>query len=202
MANKKEKKISINAFEKVMKEMYTEDSVVIDWRGIEVKVKRTLGANEVVSFTTGVVNSCFGSDLSYNPEAKEIAFKTNILTKYANFTMPADIELQYKLLYCTDAVHAVMEHINMEQLDEIRNAISERIQYRIRANVETVNRQVTDLFAAIDNMQHQLSTMFSGISDGDITKLTEALSGGIDEEKLVKAYMDHTNTSNEEDDGK
>lgn len=198
MANKK-KKISVNDFEKVMKEMYTEDYIVFDWRGIEVTVKRTLGVKEMISFVTGVVNSCFGENLTYNPEANEFAFNANILSMYANFTMPSNIELQYKLIYCTDAVAAVMEFINPVQLEEIRNAIHERIRYRIKANVESVNRQITEMFSAIDNLQTQLSDVFSGIGSEDISRLTSALSGGINEEKLVEAYINTTKNTEEED---
>lgn len=190
MAKTKEKKISINQFETVMKEMNTEKHTVIDWRGIDVTVRRTLQLKDVMKFVTSVVASCFSDDMTYNPEAREIAFKTNVLTLYANFSMPSNLELQYDLIYTTDAYDTVLEYVNQEQLNEIGAAIEERIRYRIRANVESVQRQVSDLFAAFDNMQRQVADVFSGIGDGDIGKLIRAISeGSIDEDKLVRAYL-------------
>lgn len=190
MAKTKEKKISINQFETVMKEMNTEKHTVIEWRGIDMTVRRTLQLKDVMKFVASVVASCFGDDMTYNPEAREIAFKTNVLTLYANFSMPSNLELQYDLIYTTDAYDTVLEYVNQEQLSEIGAAIEERIRYRIRANVESVQRQVSDLFAAFDNMQRQVADVFSGIGDGDIGKLIRAISeGGIDEDKLVRAYL-------------
>jgi len=193
MAKTKEKKISVNQFESVMKDMNPDVDTVIHWRGLNITVHRTLRLKDMMQFVRNVVNSCFNENMEYNPEAEEFAIKTNILTLYANFTMPANLELQYDLLYTTDAVHAVLEQVNPEQMEEIRNAITERIRYRIRANVENVNRQMTDLYNAFDHIQQQISQIsdvFDGIGSGDIKDLVNAVSsGGIVEDKLVDAYI-------------
>ena len=187
------KRISVNAFEKVMKETYA-PTETFDWNGIEVTVKKNLSLREMLEFVDGVVKSCFSSETNaYIPEIMEFATKVCILEKYANFTMPSNVESQYALIYCTDAVECVLPHVNTDQLAEIKHAISKKVENIANANIEAVNKQMTEIHAAFDGLQNQLTGMFDGVSTEDIRAMAEALTNGaLDEEKLVKAYMSQT----------
>lgn len=185
----KTKKISINAMDKIMKENYT-STETFDWCGIEVTVKKTLAFKEVLEFVDSVTKSCFSSvDGAYLPEVKDFAVKTCILEKYANFTLPNNIEHKYELIYQTNAIEEVLHRINARQFNEIMCAINDKINHIAQANIESINKQMAELYTAFDNLQTQLESAFSGINPEDFTKFIGALGdGGIDEAKLVEAF--------------
>lgn len=189
----KAKKITVKAFEKVMKETYI-PTETFDWNGIEVTVKKTLSLRESLEFVDGVVKSCFTRDTNtYIPEIKDFATKVCILEKYANFTMPNSTEAQYTLVYCTDAVERVLEYINPRQFNEICVAIAKKVDNLAQANIEAVNKQMNELYNTFDNLQNQLVALFDGVNNEDIRAVAGALANGmLDEEKLVKAYVNQS----------
>lgn len=187
------KKISVNAFEKAMKETYT-PTETFDWNGIEVTVKKNLSLKEMLEFVDSVVKSCFTKDTNaYMPEIKDFATKVSILEKYANFTMPSNVETQYALIYHTDAVERVLGYVNTQQFNEICIAITKKVENLAQANIEAVNRQMNELYNAFDNLQTRLAGLFEGVDNADIRAVAGALANGtFDEEKLVKAYTGQT----------
>lgn len=114
---KSEKKISIASLDKVLKEQAV-DIATEQWFGNEVKIKHTLSFSEALAFVDDVVSSCFHTTGGYMPELQEFVVKSNILTRYANFNLPDNLEHRYSLLYNTDAVDVVIRHINQKQLDD------------------------------------------------------------------------------------
>lgn len=203
MANvKSNKKISITTFEKIMKETNTPTKTV-EWNGIEVTIKPTLSFKEVLSFVDNVVKSCFTTDNeSYIPEVKEFVIKCCILEMYANFAMPTNVERKYDLVYCTDAVNVVVSNINTAQLEEIIDAIDAKIDNITQANIEAINKQMNELYSAFNNLQEQMSGIFSDIGTDEIGKLIGAIVGDkFDETKLVQAYIDQNNINSIKENG-
>ena len=187
------KRITVNAFENVMKETYT-PTEVFDWNGIEVTVKKHLSLQEMLEFVDSVVKSCFANEShAYMPEVKDFAIKVCVLEKYANFTMPRNVESKYALVSYTDAFAQVLRHIDLGQFGEINVAIENKVANLAQANIEAVNKQMNELYSAFDNLQTQLASLFEGINGEDMKAVVEALSNGaLDEEKLVKAYTAQT----------
>lgn len=186
----KAKAVSINAFDKIEKDTY-KGTESFEWHGVEVVVKRTLSIKEVLEFVNDVVKTCFSADDgSYIPEVKDFAVKSCILEKYANFSLPTNIEHKYDLIYHTDAIDEVLRRVNEQQFNEIIASINAKISHLASANIEAINKQMNELYTAFDNLQKQLEAVFSGIDPSDLTKLVGALGDkGIDEEKIVKAYI-------------
>lgn len=186
----KTKRISINAFDKIAKETYT-PTETIEWNGIEVTIKRTLSFEEMMTFVDSVVKSCFTIDKgTYLPEVKDFAIKSCILEMYSNFSLPNNTEHKYNLIYCTDAIQAVLQHINVQQFNEIVQAINDKLDNLAQEDIEMVHRQMNDLYTAFDNLQKQFSGVFEGINADDVSKLVNAITDNkLDEEKLVKAYV-------------
>ena len=199
---KKDKRISVNAFERVMKKDF-ENTEVFDWHGVEVTVRRTIPFREVLEFVGSAAESCFTSDTGdYVPEAKDFAIYSNVLERYANFTMPEKLDAQYELIYGTDAFEAVREHIDQAQLNSICRAIDEKVRYRTQTNIEAVQKQFDELSAVCERIQERLSETFNGVNKEDIHALLRALGErGFDEEKLVRAYTDIYFPDKEETDG-
>lgn len=189
---KNEKRISINTLDKVMKEKF--DNQTIDmWNDIEVVMKRNLSMTETLEFANDVVMSCFSDSNGFIPEVLDFAIKSNILTKYANFTLPDNLEHRHEIIYCSDAVSFVLQHINMEQLREITASIDRKIAYICNTNVMGIQKQMAELVGAFEKMQESTVNMFSSITPDDMTKIIRALDkGGFSEDKLVQAYLKHT----------
>lgn len=190
MANKP-KKLSINALEKATKDNYC--PTTIEWNGLSVVIRRNLHLAEMLAFVDNVTTSCFTEpDGVYTPELKDYAIRAMGIELYTNISTPADLSKKYDLLYASDIWQVVLENIDAEQFREIVSAIDEKIKNITNANTALITKQVTDLYSAIENIQSQLSSLFGGISDNDIKNLVGAISnGGIDAEKLMKAYLEN-----------
>lgn len=139
----KEKKISIASFDKVLKEQAVPNTTE-HWFGNEVVIKHTISIAQMLAFVDNVVSSCF-HDEGYMPEVKDLLIKSNLLTRYANFTLPENLEHRYTLIYNTDAVAMVSKHISSAQFDEILRAIDEKsttsatpISWRLRSRCSSL----------------------------------------------------------------
>lgn len=201
MANKT-KKISINALEKCVKEATAEPVVTKEWRGINVNIKYRLGLNEMMAFVDGVVKTCFTeADNQYIPEVLDFAIRSSVLSMYANFTLPANIERQYELVYGCDVYATILESIDRNQFDAMLRAIDVKIAHVASANIEAVTRQVNDVYASLNALEERLSAVFQGIDKDAITGLVGAMADGkFDEEKLVQAYLETKNGKQSQED--
>lgn len=186
---KKEKKISIRAMDEVLKRDY-QPTVQCEWNDVEVTIKRTLSFKEMLEFVNDVVMSCFREDGSFLPEVRDFVVRSNILTRYANFSLPDNLEHRYELVYCTDAEELVRRYINETQIDEIERAIDRKLQELCRSNAVGIQRQMSQLLANLDEVQQKAEQMIGSVTKEDLEKLIGALgNGAVDEEKLVQAYM-------------
>ena len=182
---KSEKRISISVMDKIIKEHF-ENTTTEQWYGIEVQIKKTLSFTEMMEFVNDVVLSCFQEDGGFVPEVMDFAIRSNILSKYANFSLPDKLEHRYEIIYKTDIIDLVCSRINGAQLNEIVASINRKVEFLCDSNALMIKRQVNDLQARTEGM-------FNGISSDDIAKLANVLSSGeLDEGKIVEAYLDKT----------
>lgn len=189
---KNEKRISINVMDKIAKEHF-ENVATVQWMDIDVKIKRNISFTEMMEFVNDVVMSCFQDNGNYVPEVLDFAIKSNILTKYANFSMPDNLEHRYEIIYNTNAVDFVCGQINMSQLQEIVGSINRKVEYMCDGNVMMIQRKMNELIDAIEGVQAQATNMFSNLTPDDLAKVVSAVGvNGISEDKIVKAYMNHT----------
>lgn len=187
---KKENRISVNAFEKVANENFS-NTVTKEWFGVEVSIRRTLPLREALMFTEDIVNACFAADGAFIPQVMDFAIKDGILTRYANFTMPSNTEKQYELIYTTGAADMVLEEIDREQLDSIIDAADRKIDYLCDANIKEVRTKLEDVLMAFEEMGNSFEKMFDGVTSEDIKNMVSAIGdiGNLDESKIVEAYM-------------
>ncbi len=187
---KKSKKISVNTLENITNEDYTPVTTV-DWHGAELAVKKTLSLGEMMAFVDLCVGACFkDDDGSYMPEKLHFAIKNCVVGMYTNVSLPENIEKRYDLIYRSDLIPTVMLYIDIQQFDEICEAIHTRVEYRANANIKEMTRRVDELYTALEDLSAQFEKILSGINPDDMKALMGALSnGGLSEEKLVRAYM-------------
>lgn len=192
MAKRKENKISVTKLEQSL-----EDNIIVvsykDMPDVAIEVKKTIGLSSMLEFVEEVVSAVMADgDTDYNPEFLEFLIKKNVLTRYANFTMPSNIEKQYVLVYGTPAYSQVIELINMEQLYDIRSSIVARINHNkasAQADIKIeMNRALSNLVEFVDQVQGY-SKDFKDIDMGKfITKINSFEN--IDEEKLIKSLAE------------
>lgn len=191
-------KISITALDNIMKTIDTGVKMV-KWNGLDVEIKHTLPFREVLAFVDNVSTSCFSIGNEYLPEVKVFAIKCCVLEMYANFTLPDNVEHKYDLIYNTDAFETVIEHINTKQFNEIVEAINEKVYNSADANVALANKQINDIYTSFEGLQKQINDVFNGLSSDEILGFISAVTNNkLDEEKIVKAYMDNTNSKKDE----
>ena len=187
-----EKRISISVMDSIIKERF--DNIVTEqWCDIEVRIKKTLSFTEMMEFVNDVVLSCFQEDGGFVPEVMDFAVKSNILTKYANFSLPDNLEHRYEIIYRTDAVDTICKKINGAQLNEIVSSINRKVKFLCDSNALMIKRQVNDLISAFNELQARTEGMFNGIAPDDIAKLADVLSSDkLSEDKIVAAYLNQT----------
>lgn len=191
---KGEKKISISAVDNIIGERFL-NVVTEQWYDVEVKMRRSLPFTEVLAFVDDVVQSCFQRNGAYVPEVLDFAIKSNIISKYTNVSMPDNLEHRYAILYNSDLVDFVCQHINMQQLQEMVNSINRKLAYMCDTNTVSVQNRLNDLISAFEAMQEKTEAMFGDVTPDDMTRLVGAIGdGALTEEKIVEAYMKHKNT--------
>lgn len=184
------KRISINALENVMKETRKE-ATVVQWNGLEVVIKYRLSLPDILSFVSSVVDSCFAEDTNtYLPEIEEFAIRSNVLDTYANFSFPKDARLMYELVYNTDAYEFVVERIDKEQLNDIRESIDKKIKQKLKENVEAVRMEVDSAVSDLIDLQRSIESVLETINSEDILTISRAIENGeITEDGIVRAYI-------------
>lgn len=187
------KKISVNAFERCVKESGYENTTTIQWNGVDVVVKKCIPFEEMMSFVDSVVKSCFTSDNAvYVPEVKEFAVKCNLLDTYANFTLPSNASAKYELIYQSDIVNIVLGYIDREQFQEILNAIDDKIDNLVQANIFVINQRMNEVLASVEKLRNQFADIFNGVGKDEVIKLVDAMANGkFDASELMNAYFEN-----------
>ena len=195
---KADKKVSIALFDKIAKEQF-QNEATIEWHDAQLRVKYALSLTDMLAFVDDVVGSCFHDKLGYMPEVKDFAIKTNILSRYANVSLPDNLEHRYQLVYMTDAVDAVCAAIDGTQLQEIVNSINSKIRFLCDSKATMIQERINDVLSTMEEMRDNTKSIFDGITQDDLKNLMGAItSNGMDEQKLVQAYIEQAKSKDEQ----
>lgn len=187
---KADKKVSIALFDKIAKEQF-QNEATIEWHDAQLRVKYALPLTDMLAFVDDVVGSCFHDKLGYMPEVKDFAIKTNILSRYANFSLPDNLEHRYQLVYMTDAVDAVCAAIDGTQLQEIVNSINDKIRFLCDSKANLIQERINAVLETMEEMSNSTKDIFGGLSQNDLAALMSAITEhGLDEKKIVEAYLE------------
>lgn len=193
-----ENKISIEEFKKVVAEDF-EHVVDVDWRGLTLHIKKCLSLEEMMTFVSDVVSSCFAENTNeYLPEIKDFSTRCCILENYAGFILPKSLGEKYEMVYNSDIVSFVVQYVEHMQFNAMLAAIDHKIEHQAQNNIEALNKQMNEVVAGLSALEKNLSSIFGGVDNETITKIAGAIAdGSFDESKLVKAF-----TENADSDGK
>lgn len=186
----KVKKISINAFESVVKENF-ENTVTKEWFGIPVTITKTISFEEVVNFVAEVADNCFLSDGRYIPEAMQALINCGVVRHYTNINLPANLSSAYELVMRSGIIDFIMSEINSNQYNDIIIAIRDKIEYACDTNVTEFRNSLEDMMESMTDLQQKTKDLFGKISPDEIQTLLAAF--GDDqavENKVVDAYIE------------
>lgn len=181
---KKADRIAVNEIEKIVKAQ--EDVKEVEWNGLKLKIKKYLPFEDMRVYVNGVVSACFNQDGSYQPEVKDFVRRALTVSLYTNISLPKNLNAQYDVVYGTDIVDIIYNHIDWQQHDEMSWAIDDRIGQLLKADVAALNKQKAELEETATKIQE----MFEGIDPQDIENMVSALTNmDITEEGLMQAYL-------------
>lgn len=187
-----ENKISIEEFKKVVAEDF-EPVVDVDWRGLTLHIKKCLSLEEMMTFVSDVVSSCFAENTNeYLPEIKDFSTRCCILENYAGFILPKSLGEKYEMVYNSDIVSFVVQYVEHMQFNAMLAAIDHKIEHQAQNNIEALNKQMNEVVAGLSALEKNLSSIFGGVDNETITKIAGAIAdGSFDESKLVKAFTEN-----------
>lgn len=187
----KPSKLSVNDMDKIMAELDPNEKVV-EWHGLEVRIKKMLSLTDMMSFVRDVTSSCFAKDThEFIPEIRDFAIRMNVMEMYANFKLPTNLVKRYDVVMRSGAFEMIMEHIDAAQYCSIIGAIDKKIANMAEANVEMVHAKLNDLILNFNKLYETLNSVYSGVTQEDIKNIAEAFKGSkFTDEGLVKAFMD------------
>lgn len=191
-----ENRISIEEYKNAIADDFN-PVVDIDWRGLTLHIKKYLSLEEMMTFVSDVVSSCFAANTNeYLPEIKDFSTRCCILENYAGFVLPKSLSEKYDMVYSSDIVSFVVQNVEHMQFNAMLAAIDRKIEHQAQSNIEALNKQMSEVISGLSTLEKNLSGIFGGVDNETITKIAGAIAdGSFDESKLVKAFAEGANSN-------
>lgn len=168
------------------------NTTIIKWNKIPITVKRTLPLDEAAAFVASIVDACFDGTDGYAAENEYPAIRSAVIALYTNLELPANQFDQYELVYTEDLFNAVLNKININQLDDLIDAAEKDIEYRINADASSLRKKMEDFERTIDELTNEISDAFSEMTPEEMAETVRMISTTkMDEEKLMNAYINN-----------
>ena len=193
----KAKRVSINALEKAIENAAYKNECTAEWNGVPFVITKRLSLVEMMKFVDNVSKLCLSEDGVYLPEVMNYAIGCNILERYANFTLPSNIEKRYDFIVaCADLIESIVAVVDESQFKSIMRGINDKVDYMAQSNVEKITKNIEDLFRSLEEMEKKLEPIFGDLDSDTVKAVMRSVSeNGIDEGKLMKAYLESRNTA-------
>lgn len=198
MAKKEMEKISIEKMDEILSD-YFPDSETVDFHGVNLTILKRIPFSTACEMVRKVADACFGEDGEYKPEIRDFALKICCVEAYTNVRLPSDnVEHQYDIVYGTDLFDVMFQVIDSCQLNEIMDAVQDRIDVRNEANRVLFESELNHMMKTIGELGAQITDLFGSVSAEDIQNMVKALGDGVDEGKLVSEVVAAQNKAREE----
>lgn len=187
MANKKKNVVNYSDFKAAANDGFAE-SLVVNWKGLDIEVRPLLTLPEVAIFVDQVVSAAFDEKGEYFPERANAAMLICIVGLYTNINLGRNTYEIYDVIMRSAIIEMILQKVNQEQFDSIRDAISDKIEYLTNANVQAINKQIIETGNTLNEINDNMSSLFGGVSADELKAIMGVLSSGsLDEQKLVEA---------------
>lgn len=183
-------KVSVTKVEDMMKNKSVTE-VGVEVNGLAINIKTSLSLDNMKDVVSYLYNSSFSEEGDYLPEAFDFAKRCIAIDVYTNVTMPRNIERKYALAYNSGIFEAICQVVNMDQFNSVCESAYRKIENRLRTNGDAIRNELVKVVDAFKEVAEKLS-LFSEITPDDISAAVSSISEhGIDEAKLIEAYMKH-----------
>ena len=187
----KTKKVeSDNSLKNVIEVASKVETKTIEWNGININVKDKLSIPDVSRFVAIASDICFTNSGDYLPEVYNYALYVATITVFTDFKLPESVEEQYNLIMYTDITSVILDHVNYKIYEELVGCVKEKVDYKVKLHISSIQEQSEKLLSSVEEMITKFESIFGSISPDGITDMIKAFSGGgVDEEKIMEAYM-------------
>lgn len=186
-------KVSVNKFETALPSENIISETLSGTEDVIFQVRRTIPLSEMIAFVSEVVTACVDAESGeYIPEAYDFAIRVGVLTHYANFAMPANMDKQYTLVYETRAFDQVAALINITQFNDIVRTIDRKIQFMLGVMSSSAVGKINEVFAKFSDIAMTAEKAFAGTDPSDIQKILSGVSKlkDMNDEQLAKIILD------------
>lgn len=172
-------KVSINKFEKALNANYIEKVILNGTNDVEISVKKVLPFSEAMDFTQEVVNMCVDTENGdYVPEAYDMAVRMYTLVHYADFSMPANIEKVYWLLYNTGAYEQVLSIVDKQQYDALIAAIDNKIVFLTDMIKSTAVHTMDTIAQRLEGIVESAEKSFGALDTDTLNRFAQNVMNG------------------------
>lgn len=189
--SKNNQKISINKLESVLVEN-TVTEILNGTDNVEIHITKTLPLQEMLLFVQEVVEACIdGETGEYLPEAYDFAIRAGVLTRYANFTLPANLDNQYMLVYNTGAFDQVVAHINERQFNDIVRAIDKKIKFMLDVISSSAVTKINEVIGKFNELVETAENAFGDVNGEDMANVVKGITQlkDINEENIAQVIL-------------
>lgn len=170
---KENNRVSINKLEEYCKENnpdVTEQSFTIGDETVTYTVKYRLSLDESLHFIEDVVSATIMKpDCMTVPLAQRYIMGKNILTYYANFTVPENDVAAYELVLGAGAIIGeILNSIDGTQYQMLVSSIRDRIDFESQKMISTREWQMNVMQDQINAIAEQWGRIFDGIGEDQI----------------------------------
>ena len=196
---KKKNNVSINALERYCngdgESVLTRTIKALNGEEITYEVKKRLSFEECARFVEDVVKECIvlSADLIV-PISKQFVIRRNLMTYYANFTMPVSMVKAFDLVMASgDIIDDILSVIDSYQYYMIENAIVERLDFEKNRMLSVQEAKANQLLAEVAKFREKMETLFDNIDGNQMTQFINSMSNldmnNVSKEDLASALM-------------
>lgn len=159
---------------------------------VQIKLHPSLA--DILQVADEVVDGCFLDDGSYYPELVYFLELHSLIQNLTNVELPEDLSECYDFILNSgfgDWVYSKLANPSDTFIYDLDDAIHKKIDYMANSGIMVLRSKMNELFMALDNFAEQSAELFGNITVEDRDKLISAVDsiGGLDEERLVKAFV-------------
>ena len=202
---KKKNRISVNTLEKYCSQLNLVPQEIQmpygDGEALSFTVKPLLTMDESIRFIEDVVRECImADDMLIIPLARNFIVKKNLMTYYANFTMPESQSKTYDFVMASSGIITViLDNIDLDQFNMLCQSIDERIAFEERKMIAEQEHNVRQITENVSEFVSKMSGLFDGV-DADqmgnfVTSMGKmAQNTEISAQSLAGAFLESRNT--------
>ena len=194
---KKEKRISINSIDKILKAESTENTEVIysapDGNSIQVIVKRRIPFQDFQKYVSCVADAVFietDNDIVYTPENLDLAHILATLEYFTNIKSDMKIDKLYEF-GVTDFYHQIVGKIDPVQYESLKFAIDNAVEYRKRELLASQKELLMQNIEKIESLTDTISRFAALLESVDVAEMTNTIQkiADKDERDLASAIL-------------